>query len=133
MLTCANISLSRNRKHTASFNDLFQFSKPPYVQEAYAQFSGNLKTCDRCTIKYCTYAHTKGSEGKLNLSKQERSGSHFFHTFLYVLQALECTEECISNGLVQIFFFNFSSDFIAFTGKYEITRLSYPQIYMEMK
>lgn len=41
-----------------------------------------------------------------------------------MLQALECTEECILNDLVQIFFFSFSSDFIAFTGKYEITTLS---------
>ena len=45
-------------------------------------------------------------------------------------RALECSEECLSNDLLLILF---SSDFIAFTGKYEITKLSYPQIYTEMK
>lgn len=59
----------------------------------------------------------------------ECPGSHFPY-FAVCAPALECSEECLSNDLLLILF---SSDFIAFTGKYEITKFSYPQIYTEMK
>lgn len=95
MLKCANISLFRDRKCTAFFKEPFLVFHSLLHLRSTCSIQWQLENVWQMYNKCCTYAHTKGSEGKLNLY----SGSHFFHTFLYVLQAVECIEVCILNDL----------------------------------